>query len=325
MADIKITLTIGDYARLMPLITGAVKPAGIDLNIITSDAGSWPSRAEMLRRAMQDPDVQGGESSVAQHLYRIEKGDRSMVGLPVYPMRNFGARDIYVRKGSPLRVVADLAGKRLGSYSYTASGSVWYRHFLRHAGLDPATVQWVIGDVDSAWSTGSAPALPPGVEAAPGGRALSDLLIAGDIDAMLSPPLPLQYDAGAGPIVRLIPEFRTAEQAYYRASKCWPPQHLLAIRRGVWEANRFVAKSLIDAFVRCDAAFNASLRHFPYGTPWLAAEMESVEALMGQDFFGTGLERTRHEIDVFAKEAQRSGLTARRVGVDEYFAEVLQG
>jgi len=325
MADIEVTLTIGNYARLMPLITGEVKPEGIALRIITSDAGSWPGRAEMLRRAMQDPEVQGGEGSVAQHLYRIDKGDRSHVGLPVYPMRNFGARDIYVCQGSRLHAVADLAGKRVGMYSYTASGSVWYRHFMRHAGLDPAAVQWVIGNVDSAWSTGAAPVLPPGVEAAPAGRALSEMLIAGELDAMFSPPLPLKYDPVAGPIVRLIGDYRATEQDYYRASRCWPPQHLLIIRRALWEAHRFMAKSLVDAFVRCDVAFNASLRHFPYATPWLEAEMEEVNALMGADFYGTGLERTRHEIDTFAAEAHRSGLTSRRVGVDEYFAELLAG
>ena len=325
MADLRVALTIGDYARLMPLITGAVKAEGVDLRILTGEAGSWPSRAEALRRAAQDPDVQGGESSAAQHLYRVEQGDRSLVALPIYPMRNFGARDIYVRKGSPLRGVGDLAGRRVGSYSYAASGSIWYRHFLRHAGLDPAAFQWVIGDVDSAWSVGPKPALPAGVEAAPEGRSLSDLLIEGAIDAMLSPPLPRQYDPANGPVVRLIPEFRTAEQAYWRAHKCWPPQHLIVIRRALWEANRFVAKSLIDAFVRCDAAFNASLRHFPYATPWLEAEMESVYGLMGPDFFGTGLEATWHEIEAFAGEAHRSGLTERKVGVDEYFAEVLLG
>ena len=239
-------------------------------------------------------------------------------------MRNFGARDIYVRQGSPLRAAVDLKGKRLGSYSYTASGSVWYRHFLRYAGLDPATVQWVIGNVDAAWSVGPKPALPAGVEAAPDGRSLSDLLIEGAIDAMLSPPLPQKYHPRNGPIVRLIPDFRPIEAAYWQAHKCWPPQHLVVIHRRVWEAHPFVARSLIDAFVRCDAAFNASLRHFPYATPWLEAEMEHVYGLMGADFFATGLERTRHEIEAFAAEAHRSGLTARKVGVDEYFAEVLQ-
>ena len=90
----------------------------------------------MLRRAVQDPGVHGGEWSMAQYLYGIDKGDRRFVGLPVFPLRNFTARDLYVRRGSLIREPADLAGKRIGMYSYSASGSIWYRHFLRFAGLE---------------------------------------------------------------------------------------------------------------------------------------------------------------------------------------------
>jgi 4,5-dihydroxyphthalate decarboxylase len=240
-------------------------------------------------------------------------------------MRNFCARDIYVRQGSPVRTLADLAGGRIGSYSYAASGAVWYRHYLRHAGLDPAAFTWVIGDVDSAWSSGARPALPAGVETAPADRSLSEMLLAGEIDAMLSPPLPRRYHPADGPIVRLVTDWRAAEEAYWRATRCWPPQHLVVIRRTLWEANRWVAKALTDAFAACDVAFNASLRHFPYATPWQEAEMERIEALMGRDFCATGVEATRHEIEAFAGEAHRSGLTARRIGVAEYFAEVIAG
>ena len=103
MAQIRITLTAADYARLMPLATGEVKPHGIDLTLRLSRRGSWPERAEMLRRAVQDPAVQGGEWSMAQYLYRIDKGDHRFVGLPVFPLRNFTARDLYVRRGGPIR------------------------------------------------------------------------------------------------------------------------------------------------------------------------------------------------------------------------------
>ena len=34
MANVPITLTCADYARLMPLATGEVKPEGIDLRMI---------------------------------------------------------------------------------------------------------------------------------------------------------------------------------------------------------------------------------------------------------------------------------------------------
>ena len=80
MADVPISLTCADYARVMPLATGAVKPEGIALTMILGERGSWPARAEMLRRAVQDPTVQGGEWSMAQYLYRVDKGKRSQVG-----------------------------------------------------------------------------------------------------------------------------------------------------------------------------------------------------------------------------------------------------
>src|SRR5438874_12375434 len=137
MAALPISLTRADLARVLPLATGAVKPEGFPLTPIISGRGPWRGRAEMLRRAVQDPDVQGGEWSLAQYLYRIDKGDRRYVGLPVFPLRNFTARDLYVRRSGPIREPADLAGKRVGMYSYTASGSIWYRHVLRFVGLDP--------------------------------------------------------------------------------------------------------------------------------------------------------------------------------------------
>src|SRR2546427_12020374 len=89
MADIPIALTCADYARVMPLAAGEVKPEGIALTLILGTRGSWPGRAPGLRRAGQDPGVQGGEGSMGQYLYRIENGDRGYVGLPRFPLRNF--------------------------------------------------------------------------------------------------------------------------------------------------------------------------------------------------------------------------------------------
>ena len=44
---------------------------------------------------------------------------------------------------------------------------------------------------------------------------------------------------------------------------------------------------------------------------------------MGDDFHPYGLERNRGQIEMFAAEAFRLGLTSRRVTVDEYFADYL--
>jgi 4,5-dihydroxyphthalate decarboxylase len=222
MAELRISLTCADYARIMPLATGEVQPEGIALTMILGSRGSWPARAEMLRRAVQDSEVQGGEWSMAQYLYRIDKGDRRYVGLPVFPLRNFTARDLYVRRGGPIRQAADLAGQRIGMYSYTASGSIWYRHFLRFVGLDPAKIQWWIGDIDTPWSAPMDQTLPSGVKAPVPGRSLSDMLIAGELEAIYSPPRPHAYHPEAGPIARLFPHSATSRKSTFARPAPFP-------------------------------------------------------------------------------------------------------
>jgi 4,5-dihydroxyphthalate decarboxylase len=325
MADIPITLTCADYARVMPLATGEVKPSGIALTMILGSRGSWPARAEMLRRAVQDPAVQGGEWSMAQYLYRIDKGDRRYVGIPVFPLRNFTARDLYIRRGGPIRSAADLAGKRIGMYSYTASGSIWYRHFLRFVGLDPAAIRWWIGDIDTPWSAPMDQSLPPGVNAPPKGRSLADMLIAGELDAIYSPPRPEAYHPRIGPIVRLFPDFRLVEQEYFLKTGAFPPQHLIVLRREAWEAHPRIARDLTEAFVAANDCFTAAQKGFPYATPWLEAELEDTTAVMGEDFHPYGLERNRAQIEAFAGEAFRLGLTSRQITTEEYFADYLKG
>ena len=320
---IALTLTCADYPRVLLLATGAVQPKGIDLTMILGRHGSWPDRAEMLRRAVADPAVHGGEWSMGQYLYRIDKGDRSLVGLPVFPLRNFTARDLYINPNGRIRSPENLNDARIGMYAWGASGSIWYRHFLRHIGVNPEGVQWVIGNPDSAWSTGTAAPLPSHVQAAPDGKSLSDMLLAGEIDAMYSPPRPLRYHPTKGPIARLFPDFRSVEQDYFRATGIFPPQHLIVLHRAVWEANKWIAGALTDAFTAANAEFTAIQRGFPYSTPWEEAELEATTALMGEDIHPYGVEANRAQLDAFCAEAHRLGLTQRRVTVDEYFADYL--
>jgi 4,5-dihydroxyphthalate decarboxylase len=323
MTGIPITLTCADYARVMPLATGDVKPDGIDLALVHGTGGSWEMRAEMLRRALNDPNVHGGEASMAGHLRRRDNGDRRFVGLPVFPLRNFTARDLYVRKGGPLTAAADLPGKRVGMYDWVASGSIWYRHFLRFINVPPESLEWWIGDIDEPRAPTHLYALPEGVHRAPAARSLSEMLIAGGLEAIYSPPRPRRYDPVNGPIVRLFPDIRTIERDYFRQTGCFPPQHLVILRRDVWEANKWIARNLTDAFIRCNDLFAAAQRHFPYASPWLDCELEETEAVMGADFHPYGFEKNRETIDIFCRQAYELGIVGRVITAEEYFAEYL--
>jgi 4,5-dihydroxyphthalate decarboxylase len=325
MANIPLRLTCADYARLAPLIIGDVTPEGVDLTLIHGTGGSWPARAEMLRRAISDPEVDGGEASMAGHLRRIDNGDRGFVALPVFPLRNFTGRDLYIRKDGPINAPADLIGKRVGMYDWVASGSIWYRHFLHFIGVPPSGLEWWIGDVDKGWTAQHNAQLPEGVYPVAEGRFLSEMLLADDLEAIYSPPRPARYHPKDGPIVRLFPDCRAVERDYFRASGVYPPQHLIVLRREVWERDKSLARRLTEAFIRANAMFAAAQRNFPYVSPWLDCEFEETEALMGGDFHQDGFERNRGTIDAFCRQAFDLGITKRLVAPEDYFAEFLEG
>jgi 4,5-dihydroxyphthalate decarboxylase len=308
-----LRLTGANYVRFMPLATGDLKPADLDLTWIRGD------RNEMIRRATADPQVDGGESSMAQHIVRVDAGDRSLVAVPVFPLRNFTARDLYTRRGSAL-APNKLSGKRIGIYSWAASGAVWYRHLVRHLGNDYASIRWIVGGADTAAVPAQVVALPANVTPSPT-RSLSDLLLAGEIDAFFAPLPPKVYAPPNGPIVRLVADFRSVEQQYFARTRCYPPQHAIVIRRAVWERDPSVGARLVSIFDACDREFHAAQRLYPYNSPWLIGDIETAELAMGADYHAHGLEKNRHAVDTFCQGAFDDGLTKRRITVDEFFAE----
>jgi 4,5-dihydroxyphthalate decarboxylase len=312
-----LALACADYVRFMPLATGDVRVPGLALNWIRGD------RTEMLRRATSDPTVDGGETSMAQHVMRIAAGDRSLVAVPVFPLRNFTARDLYTRTGSTLSEKT-LGGTRLGIYNWAASGAVWYRHLLRHFGHDITKITWIVGGPDGPAAVRIPEPAPAHVKAAPADASLSDLLGRGEIDALFAPLPPSRFGAADRPIVRVFPDFRRLEQQYFAATRCYPPQHVIVLRRASWERHRSAARRLVDAFNTADARFAAAQRQYPYNSPWLIADVEDAERLMGADYHAHGFDKNRHAVDVFCQGAFDDGLTKRRVTANEFFAEFLE-
>ncbi len=118
-------------------------------------------------------------------------------------------------------------------------------------------------------------------------------------------------------------DIRTTERDYFRRTGCFPPQHLMILRREVWERDKWIARNLTDAFIRCNDEFSTAQRQFPYVSPWLDAELEETEALMGADFHPYGFEKNRETIDIFCRQAYDLGIVSRPISAGEYFAEFL--
>ena len=312
-----LTLTCANYVRFLPIAAGDVRPADLALTWVRGD------RNEMLRRATDDPGVDGGETSMAQHIQRLDRGDRSLVAIPIFPLRNFTARDLYTRPGTSIAAAA-LGGRRLGIYNWAASGAVWYRHLLRYLGNDTKKVEWIVGGVDGP-ATVRLPEPPlANVRPAPAGTSLSALLVAKEIDALFAPLPPRALHPVDGPIVRAFPGFQAMEQKYFTDTGCYPPQHVIVMRQTSWARDRSIGRRLVDAFNEGEKVFEALQRQYPYNSPWLIDEVEASARLMGPTYHAHGLEPNRRAVDTFCQAAFDDGLTRRRVTVDEFFGEYLQ-
>ncbi|NJD18684.1 MAG: twin-arginine translocation signal domain-containing protein [Gemmatimonadetes bacterium] len=314
----ELRLAITAYERYAPLISGDVSMADPKLVWVRGP------RSEMLDRAQTDPGLHGGERSMLGHLLKVAGGDDSLAAVPVFLLRNFTARDLYTRKGAEL-APDELNGQRIGIYNWAASGAVWYRHFVRWLGQDPKSIRWVVGGADTPNEAPSLVPFPPHVTHAPVGRTLSDMLLAGELAAFFAPGVPRRHDAEQGPIVRVVPDFRSVEKRYYRDTGCYPPQHVLALRKGILEGMPSVGAKLVETFQACERSFVAARTLFPYGTPWEMEDLEDTVRVLGAGFHEHGLERNRHALETFLKAAHDDGMTDRVVTVEEYFREFLAG
>jgi 4,5-dihydroxyphthalate decarboxylase len=320
MSAVPMTFACGLYDRMLPLYTGDVKPDGIDLNFLAID-----NPREIFDRMLGTQEFDASEMSSSDLIRRIAQGDCPFVALPVFPSRVFRHGMITVDR----RVVSapkDLAGKRIGVPLYGMTAAIFIRGLLQHDhGVDLSGVQWVEGAINEAKPHGNATKLPTSrpvsIEANNSGKSLSDLLEAGDIQAVIGTGLPRAVKHNPN-IVRLFPDYRAREQDYYRRTRIFPIMHLVALRRDIYEQHPFVATSLFNAF--CDAK-NLALEKMRYpGTlrymlPWLISDVEEIDDVFGGDPWPYGIDANRPTLEALVQYMVDQSLIAAPVPIEKLF------
>ena len=93
---------------------------------------------------------------------------------------------------------------------------------------------------------------PARIEQNAGAEPLGALLARGAIDALIGSRKPDEF--GRHPdVARLFPDYRALERQLYQETGIFPIMHLVAIRRDLYERERWIARSLYDAFVEVEA------------------------------------------------------------------------
>ena len=125
-------------------------------------------------------------------------------------------------------------------------------------------------------------------------------------------------------LVQLFPDFRNVEKDYYQRTGFFPIMHLVVIRKEVYQENPWAAKSIFDAF---QLAFSTQLERLrstgvlACALPWLMSDLEEIEEVFGDEHWPYGIAKNQALLERMTQASFEQGLSARKLEVEELFAE----
>jgi 4,5-dihydroxyphthalate decarboxylase len=316
---VHLTLAMSEYDHVRDLTAGVVEAEGIELTHLPLPV------EEIFYRFTRFREWEVSELSMGKYVSLVSQGDTSLTAIPVFPSRAFRHSAVYVRRDGPVRRPEDLAGRRVGIPEWAQTAGIYVRGFLVHQyGLRLQDVDWHQAGVDQSGRVEKvALKLPAGVRVTPRpDRTLDRMLLAGEVDAVISAHPPASVEQRRPEIARLFPDAMAVERAYWRETGIFPIMHAVAIRHDVVDRHPWVAMSLYKAFSDAKRrslarALEVTATRFP--VPWVSEHAAQARELFGEDFWPYGIEPNRRTLDAFLGFALEQGVCHRPVTVDELF------
>jgi 4,5-dihydroxyphthalate decarboxylase len=272
--------------------------------------------------------LKSGEADLAElllgeYVAHAVSGASDLVALPVFPVRRFAHRWLWVPSGSQLESLEELRGKRIGWPTRAAGGLAWALILLRkQVAIGPDEVEPVHGRLG-----GSLARILDGPDSDPADEPLVGRLLKGEIDCVLS-PYPIPADDGGGEVRLLLRDAGAEERAYVLAGNAMPVLTVVALRRDIYERDRWIASSLTDAFAEAKRVGAERLNYFgalAVSLPWLSAMVEEIDSLFDGDAYPYGLERNRAALEDYLAVSHAARLLSTPVALDELFAPEVLG
>jgi 4,5-dihydroxyphthalate decarboxylase len=316
-----LSLACCDYDRTRALFDGRARVDGCELLATALEP------EEAFHRAFKYEEFDISELSLSSYAVQVARGENRYVAIPAFVSRVFRHSGIYVRTDRGIARPQDLKGRTLGLPEYQMTANVWIRGMLQDEyGVRPADVRWRNGGLEQPGREERTKlSLPAEIELKPisPGATLSAMLEAGELDGVLAARPPSCFTRGAPHVGRLFPDFRRAEQDYFRRTRIFPAMHVVGVRKSLLEKHPWLAVNVMKAFIEAKALCWRELGqigHLYNSLPWGVADFADARALMGEDYWSYGLEPNRHVLDAFTRYHHEQGLSPRKVSPDEMFA-----
>ncbi len=320
MAKLQLSVAIGDYDRVRPLVDGTVQIDAVDPQFMLLEP------EEIFFRAIRHNDFDVCELSLSSYSVKTAAGTSTYVAVPVFPSRAFRHTAVYLRKDRGIHCPADLKGRRVGVPEYQLTANVWVRLILKEEyGVDPADIIWVRGGYEQTGRIEKVSLnLRAGIqlEDAPADKTISNMLAAGELDAIIGPRAPSSFASGNPQIGYLFEDPQKAAKDWYRKHHIFPIMHVLGIRRPLVDAHPWLPAAVVKAFERSKTIALAHLNDTSatkVTLPFVEEQLTAARALMGPDFWSYGLAENRHVLQAFLQQHHAEGLSSRPLDPEELF------
>jgi 4,5-dihydroxyphthalate decarboxylase len=286
---VAVRTLLGDYPVTLALKKGELKSSSVSLDF--ADVKT-PSTA--FKRVVRNLEFDCAELAIVTFLMAKAHG-KPLVLLPAVVLARFQHPHIvYNIERGPL-APADLAGRRVGTRSYTVTTSTWLRGILANDyGVDINRVKWVTFEEAHVAEFRD----PPSVERAPEGKELTAMLLAGEIDAAILPAVPT--DPRLKP---LIPNPAAAAEAWHKKYRALQINHMVVVKESLARTEPQAVREIYR----------------------LLLESKKAAKLPRPGEFDThpfGLEANRRSLEVVIDTVHRQGMIPRRFAVEELFDDV---
>lgn len=317
---LSLTCAISEYDHVRDLAAGRVRAEGIELSILNMPV------EEVFFRALRFREFDVCEMSMGRYVALLSQGDCPFVAIPVFPSRMFRHSSLYVQHDGAVREPGDLKGRRIGIPEWAQTAGIYTRGMLTDQfGVALADVEWVQAGIHETGREEEVVVCPPaGVSLTRvADRTLDDMLLSGEIDAVLSAHPPHCFESGDARVRRLFEDFMSVEQRYWQDTGVFPIMHTILLDRRLYEKYRWIAMNLLEAFTTAKERSIARLREVTaarYPVPWLFEYVRRTAEIFGEDYWPYGIEANRNTLLIFLKYAYQQGITKDQLAPDDLFA-----
>lgn len=306
--NLELKFSIADYHRTRPLLSGSVTTDGIRPSFYAAAPGE-----ACLRPVYEEFDV--AEMSLSWYAMARARGE-PVFALPIFPLRMFIHAYIYCGTNSGINEPRDLVGRRVGMDLYRLTVGLWARGILQeHYGVAPAQIQWFTSEPEGAGFE-----VPADIKVTLANDDVEEMLLRGDIDALIAPNVPKSFRAGDPRIRRLFQPCRPVIEQYFAETGMFPITHTVVVREELLQREPWIAGSLVKAF---DAADAMCRKEYDYpkrlSFPSAVLLLEEEEQRFGRNPWQNGLAPNAHTLAKFMQYAAGQGYTARVLSLDEAF------